>query len=77
MLSVVVMGDRTIEDFHLSMEVRSPLSYCPARVRRCPSRVLTWLAARLADVLPPRPPGVGGNPRCPWRSAWTSSPRCR
>ena len=29
MLSVVVMGDRTIEDFHLSMEVRSPLSYCP------------------------------------------------
>jgi hypothetical protein len=41
-------------------EVRSPLSYCPRS--SLPAKVLTWLADRLAHLLPPRPPGVGGTP---------------
>jgi len=39
-------------------EVRSPLSYCPRS--SLPAKVLAWLAGRLAHLLPPRPPGVGG-----------------
>jgi len=36
------------------------LSYCPRS--SLPAEVLTYLAGRLAHLLPPRPPGVGGNP---------------
>jgi hypothetical protein len=36
------------------------LSYCPRS--SLPAAVLTYLAGRLAHLLPPRPPGVGGNP---------------
>jgi hypothetical protein len=36
------------------------LSYCPRS--SLPAKVLTWLADRLAHLLPPRPPGVGGTP---------------
>jgi DDE superfamily endonuclease len=36
------------------------LSYCPRS--SLPAEALTWLAGRLADLLPPRPPGRGGNP---------------
>jgi len=39
-------------------EVRSPLSYCPRS--SLPAKVLTYLVGRLAHLLPPRPPGVGG-----------------
>jgi hypothetical protein len=39
-----------------------------------PAEVLTSLAGRLAHLLPPRPPGVGGNPPLAW-CAWTPSPR--
>jgi hypothetical protein len=36
------------------------LSYCPRS--SLPAPVLAWLAARLAHVLPARPPGRGGTP---------------
>jgi hypothetical protein len=36
------------------------LSYCPRS--SLPAKVLTWLAGRLAHLLPPRPPGLGGTP---------------
>jgi hypothetical protein len=36
------------------------LSYCPRS--SLPAEVLTYLAGRLAHLLPSRPPGVGGNP---------------
>jgi len=36
------------------------LSYCPRS--SLPAHVLDWLAARLAHLLPPRPPGQGGTP---------------
>jgi hypothetical protein len=36
------------------------LSYCPRS--SLPAKVLAWLAGRLAHLLPPRPPGRGGNP---------------
>ena len=36
------------------------MSYCPRS--SLPAAVLTYLAGRLAHLLPPRPPGVGGNP---------------
>jgi hypothetical protein len=36
------------------------LSYCPRS--SLPAPVLAWLAARLAHLLPPRPPGQGGTP---------------
>jgi hypothetical protein len=36
------------------------LSYCPRS--SLPVEVLGWLAARLAHLLPPRPPGQGGTP---------------
>jgi hypothetical protein len=36
------------------------LSYCPRS--SLPAKVLTWLADRLAHLLPPRPPGRGGTP---------------
>jgi hypothetical protein len=36
------------------------LAYCPGS--SLPAEVLTWLAGRLAHLLGPRPPGVGGNP---------------
>jgi DDE superfamily endonuclease len=39
------------------------LSYCPRS--SLPAPVLAWLAARLAHLLPPRPPGRGGNPPLP------------
>jgi len=42
------------------MEVWSPLSYCPRS--SLPTDVLAWLAARLAHLLPSRPPGQGGTP---------------
>src|SRR6266496_859004 len=42
------------------MEVWSPLSYCPRS--SLPADVLAWLAARLAHLLPSRPPGRGGTP---------------
>src|SRR6266496_3522745 len=42
------------------MEVWSPLSYCPRS--SLPAAVLAWLAARLAHLLPSRPPGQGGTP---------------
>jgi hypothetical protein len=35
------------------------LSYCPRS--SLPAMVFTWLAVRLARLLPPRPPGRGGN----------------
>lgn len=41
-------------------EVRSPLSYRPRS--SLTAKVLAWLAGRLAHLLPPRPPGRGGNP---------------
>jgi hypothetical protein len=47
----------------LAKEVRSPLSYCPRS--SLPVEVLTWLVARLAHLLPPRPPGQGGTPPLP------------
>jgi hypothetical protein len=36
------------------------LSSCPRS--SLPAAVLEWLAARLAHLLPPRPPGQGGTP---------------
>jgi hypothetical protein len=36
------------------------LSYCPRS--SLPAHVLAWLAARLAHLAPPRPPGQGGTP---------------
>ena len=36
------------------------MAYCPRS--SLPAAVLTYLAGRLAHLLPPRPPGVGGNP---------------
>ena len=39
------------------------MSYCPRS--SLPAPVLAWLAARLAHLLPPRPPGRGGNPPLP------------
>jgi hypothetical protein len=36
------------------------LPYCPRS--SLPAKVLTWLAGRLAHLLPPRPPGLGGTP---------------
>jgi hypothetical protein len=39
------------------------LSYCPRS--SLPVEVLAWLIGRLAHLLPPRPPGQGGNPPLP------------
>jgi hypothetical protein len=39
------------------------LSYCPRS--SLPVEVLAWLTDRLAHLLPPRPPGQGGNPPLP------------
>jgi hypothetical protein len=39
------------------------LSYCPRS--SLPVEVLAWLTGRLAHLLPPRPPGQGGNPPLP------------
>ena len=36
------------------------LSYCPRS--SLPTDVLAWLTGRLRRLLPPRPPGMGGNP---------------
>jgi DDE superfamily endonuclease len=36
------------------------LSYCPRS--SLPADVLVWLTGRLRRLLPPRPPGMGGNP---------------
>ena len=46
--------------FTPAKEARSPLSYRPRS--SLPAKVLAWLAGRLAHLLPPRPPGRGGNP---------------
>ena len=35
------------------------MSYCPRS--SLPVEVLAWLARRLAHLIPPRPPGLGGN----------------
>jgi len=54
-----VDGDQTIGKVSKpAMEVWSPLSYCPRS--SLPVEVLAWLAARLAHLVPPRPPGRGG-----------------
>ncbi len=54
-----VDGDQTIGKVSKpAMEVWSPLSYCPRS--SLPVEVLAWLAARLAHLIPPRPPGRGG-----------------
>jgi hypothetical protein len=54
-----VDGDQTIgKVFKPAMEVWSPLSYCPRS--SLPVEVLAWLASRLANLTPPRPPGLGG-----------------
>src|SRR5919197_1071599 len=45
---------------HACLEVWSRLAYCPRS--SLPAGVLAWLAARLAQLLPPRPPGGGGPP---------------
>jgi hypothetical protein len=37
-----------------------PLAYCPRS--SLPAAVLAWLAARLAHLVPARPPGTGGTP---------------
>src|SRR6266567_4735461 len=56
-----VDGDQTIGKVsHACLEVWSRLSYCPRS--SLPAAVLAWLAARLAYLLPPRPPGQGGTP---------------
>jgi DDE superfamily endonuclease len=44
---------------HACLEVW-PVSYCPRS--SLPADVLAWLAARLARLIPPRPPGQGGTP---------------
>lgn len=36
------------------------MSYCPRS--SIPAAVFAWLAEHLADLVPPRPPGVGGSP---------------
>jgi hypothetical protein len=36
------------------------LSYCPRS--SLPAEALAWLAARLVDLVLPRPPGTGGTP---------------
>jgi hypothetical protein len=46
--------------FTPAKEVRSSLSYCPRS--SLAAKVLARLADRLAHLLPPRPPGRGGNP---------------
>jgi DDE superfamily endonuclease len=48
---------------HAVQEVRSRLSYCPRS--SLPVEVLAWLAVRLARVITPRPPGLGGTPPIP------------
>jgi hypothetical protein len=45
---------------HACLEVWSPMAYCPRS--SLPADVLAWLAARLAHLLPSRPPGTGGTP---------------
>ncbi len=49
--------------FTPAKEVRSPLPYCPRS--SLAAKVLAWLAGRLAHLVPPRPPGRGGNPSLP------------
>src|SRR6266496_4110539 len=56
-----VDGDQTIGKVsHACLEVWSPLAYCPRS--SLPAAVLAWLAARLAHLVPARPPGTGGTP---------------
>jgi DDE superfamily endonuclease len=56
-----VDGDQTRGKVsHACLEVWSRLSYCPRS--SLPADVLAWLAARLAHLLPSRPPGRGGTP---------------
>src|SRR5829696_3209536 len=60
MLAVAGMGTGPSEGLHRFRGGPVPLSYCPRS--SLPAEVLTYLAGRLAHLLPPRPPGVGGNP---------------
>ncbi len=60
MLGVAVMGTGPSQGLHRFRGGPVPLSYCPGS--SLPAEVLTWLTGRLADLLGPRPPGVGGNP---------------
>jgi hypothetical protein len=54
--------DQTIGKVHTPPARRSgPVSYRPRS--SLPAHVPAWLIGRLAHLLPPRPPGVGGNPR--------------
>ncbi len=60
-LAADIDGDQTIgKVLTPAKEVRSPMAYCPRS--SLPAKVLAWLADRLGDLLPPRPPGQGGNP---------------
>ena len=59
MLGVAVIGAGRWETVTASEKVPSLAS---APRRRCPPKSITWLAGRLARLLGPRPPGVGGNP---------------
>jgi len=59
-----VDGDQTIgKVFKPAKEVWSPVAYCPRS--SLPANALAWLAARLAHLAPPRPPGQGGAPPLP------------
>ena len=59
-----VDGDQTIgKVFKPAKEVWSPVAYCPRS--SLPANALAWLAARLAHLAPPRPPGRGGTPPLP------------
>jgi len=49
--------------FKPAKEVWSPVAYCPRS--SLPANALAWLAARLAHLAPPRPPGQGGAPPLP------------
>jgi hypothetical protein len=55
-----VDGDQTIGKVLTLPGGQVPLSYCPRS--SLPADVLAWLAARLAHLLPSRPPGQGGTP---------------
>src|SRR5829696_2494567 len=60
MLAVAGMGTGPSEGLHRFRGGPVPLSYCPRS--SLPAEVLTYLAGRLRRLLPPRPPGMGGNP---------------
>jgi hypothetical protein len=64
-----VDGDQTIGKVsEACLEVWSPLSHGPRS--SLPAAVLAWLAARLAHLAPPRPPGRGGTRPLPLEVLW-------